>query len=499
MSERPSRPPASHSRSSHRPSSSRNQSLSSTLPHSRPGTSPHESLRPQRDNDEDRPIIFVRSEAQRPSSHRTVSAPIPSARSSLLRRARSVFTSKPMSEATETRLPTARAPLMDNARTMADGLALPTNMQSVPRPSVVRRSNSSPPNAHQGHHQPSAFPASEWASSRAQTAQSPLMDIERTRYDGMAAPTEIQSVYHPTVAPSSNGRPSSDGRLGAVVRPGSNGRIGSSNRHSANRQLSNGIPSSNGGLVSKVEPTSKPSSDLRPSSSNKPSSNGTARPNLAPSIQMNGLVPIREDEQENEEGSYAANTALISNPPASAASVLRTPEDQRMASRQTRITTMVPAERSRQEQWAQTILRTVPHSCPQGHEWKRIKDPPGYHCKMGGHCITDELLAQGRGGICIVPGIKIKKMWPLWGPYYDGPLHDGSLVHGGDPNQAAPSFIDVEGQYRFDKAWRLHPGLTGPPTNQSEVERVNREYEKLKGPRPRPLTLADFHGNGRYR
>ncbi|PMD40604.1 hypothetical protein L207DRAFT_382515, partial [Hyaloscypha variabilis F] len=104
--------------------------------------------------------------------------------------------------------------------------------------------------------------------------------------------------------------------------------------------------------------------------------------------------------------------------PASAASVLRTPEDQRMASRQTRITTMSPAERSRQEQWAQTILRTVPHSCPQGHEWKRIEDPPGYYCKMGGHCITDELLAQGRGGICIVPGIKIKKMWPLWGPYY---------------------------------------------------------------------------------
>jgi len=52
---------------------------------------------------------------------------------------------------------------------------------------------------------------------------------------------------------------------------------------------------------------------------------------------------------------------------------------------------------------------------------------------------------------------------------------------------------------RFDKAWRLHPGLTGPPTKQTEVERINREYEKLKGPRPRPLTLADFLGNGRYR
>jgi hypothetical protein len=41
--------------------------------------------------------------------------------------------------------------------------------------------------------------------------------------------------------------------------------------------------------------------------------------------------------------------------------------------------------------------------------------------------------------------------------------------------------------------------LTGPPTKQSEVGRINREYEKLKGPRLRPLTLADFHRDGRYR
>ncbi|KAE9367693.1 hypothetical protein N431DRAFT_288282, partial [Stipitochalara longipes BDJ] len=104
--------------------------------------------------------------------------------------------------------------------------------------------------------------------------------------------------------------------------------------------------------------------------------------------------------------------------PAHASSVLRTPEDQRMASRQTQITTMRPQERSTQEQWAQSILQRVPHSCPQGHGWKRIENPPGYHCGMGGHCITDDLLAQGRGGICIVPGTKINKMLPLWGPYY---------------------------------------------------------------------------------
>jgi len=168
-----------------------------------------------------------------------------------------------------------------------------------------------------------------------------------------------------------------------------------------------------------------------------------------------------------------------------------------MASRQARIMTMSPAERSRQEAWAQSILRQQPHSCPQKKEFKRIENPPGYQCEAGGHFIPDEVLAEGRGGICIVPGAKIFKILPLWGPYYEGPERDGSLVHGGDPNQPAPSFIEVGGKYKNDKAWKLHPDLTGPPTRQSEVDRINREYEKLKGPRDRPLTLADFR-NGRY-
>ena len=262
------------------------------------------------------------------------------------------------------------------------------------------------------------------------------------------------------------------------------------------------IGSSNGGNRSNVEPTSRPSSESRRSGSSRPSarsgSNGTPRSNAAQTMQMNGLVPIRENDQEEEDRRHPATEVLVSNPPAYVGTLLRTSEDRVMASRQSRIASMRPAERSRQETWAQSILRQHPHSCPQGKEFLRIESPPGYQCNAGGHCIPDTLLAEGRGGICIVPGAKLKNTSTLWGPYYEGPARDGSLVHGGDPKQPAPSFIEPKGTYKNDRCWRLHPHLTAPPTTQSEVDRINIEYEKLKGPREKPLKLADFHGNGKY-
>jgi hypothetical protein len=74
-----------------------------------------------------------------------------------------------------------------------------------------------------------------------------------------------------------------------------------------------------------------------------------------------------------------------------------------MASRQTRIESMPPNERQEQERWAQSQLKQLSGTCPLGFEWGRI--PGGYRCQPYGpppnglHKVTDELLAEGKGGV----------------------------------------------------------------------------------------------------
>lgn len=80
------------------------------------------------------------------------------------------------------------------------------------------------------------------------------------------------------------------------------------------------------------------------------------------------------------------------------ASTFKTPHDREMASRQTRIDTLPRAEREKQEKWAQDQLKMNAGSCVEGFGWHRV--PGGYRCngpEGGGHKVTDELLAEGRG------------------------------------------------------------------------------------------------------
>lgn len=99
-------------------------------------------------------------------------------------------------------------------------------------------------------------------------------------------------------------------------------------------------------------------------------------------------------------------------------SMLITERDREMASRQTRIKSLPLDQRREQEAWAQTQLRKLPGTCRYGDNWKRVKD--GYRCKAKVCLVTDELLAEGRGGyyeLCQ----KIKSKNPKrHGPYYPG-------------------------------------------------------------------------------
>ena len=117
---------------------------------------------------------------------------------------------------------------------------------------------------------------------------------------------------------------------------------------------------------------------------------------------LEGMMPGSENSQLS---SYQAGAATQS--------MLTSPDDIKMASRQTRIETMAPSERQAQETWAQTIIQRTA-SCPSLFAWVRIHG--GYHCQGGSHLITDELLSEGKGGLMVV--LDPRNPEDHYGPFY---------------------------------------------------------------------------------
>ncbi|CCD56760.1 hypothetical protein BofuT4_P140220.1 [Botrytis cinerea T4] len=114
-----------------------------------------------------------------------------------------------------------------------------------------------------------------------------------------------------------------------------------------------------------------------------------------------------------KEASISPSKQIESMP--SIRSILNTPMDIKMASRQPTINNMKGAERAEQESWALGKLGKLDTGCPQNYGWSRRSD--GYICDGGSHYITDVLLAEGMGGMFAV---KNKHEWQdrSQGPYY---------------------------------------------------------------------------------
>lgn len=97
-----------------------------------------------------------------------------------------------------------------------------------------------------------------------------------------------------------------------------------------------------------------------------------------------------------------------------------TEHDRKMASQQTQIESLTGDERSKQESWAQSQLGGLSTNCVAGCRWNRIRG--GYKCDAGICLVTDELLAEGRGGFyqdCrSIRNGSIRK-----GPFYPGDHH----------------------------------------------------------------------------
>lgn len=104
--------------------------------------------------------------------------------------------------------------------------------------------------------------------------------------------------------------------------------------------------------------------------------------------------------------------AMAPSAPASAPSILHGREDIKMASRQPFIEDLPEDERQKQEEWAQDMIKRAA-ACPEGYDWNRM--PGGYQCRGGGHGMTDELLAEGKGGLY---GLRTRNWEVKDGPYY---------------------------------------------------------------------------------
>lgn len=162
-------------------------------------------------------------------------------------------------------------------------------------------------------------------------------------------------------------------------------------------------------------------------------------------------------EPPRHKSSTTSRPMTKSKAPSHVKSIFQTPDDAKMASRQTKISSLDPYERQKQEQWAQEQIRLI-GACPAKLGWLRVEQYKYYRCTGGNHIITDESLAEGKGGMYMLPA----EMFPedydesvLWGPYYPGP--DAPL------RDKDPGYIALRLSMRGDEPTRYYSGPKPKP------------------------------------
>ncbi|KAE8443156.1 hypothetical protein EG329_002325 [Mollisiaceae sp. DMI_Dod_QoI] len=113
-----------------------------------------------------------------------------------------------------------------------------------------------------------------------------------------------------------------------------------------------------------------------------------------------------------------SGSAMKSKAPSFAKSTFTSRKDEEMAKRQTKFESLPPSERVKQEEWAQDQIRQQ-GLCPGRVPWIRV--PGGYQCIAVQHYMTDEILAEGKGGMFFFDIFSLSgtsRVRKYLGPYY---------------------------------------------------------------------------------
>lgn len=173
--------------------------------------------------------------------------------------------------------------------------------------------------------------------------------------------------------------------------------------------------------------------------------------------------------------------------PATIESHFRNDTDVRMAARQSLLTTLSSSDQQEQHDWAREFIAHVA-PCIEGYNWKRVKW--GYQCKGGHHLISDDLLAEGKGGFWSLPSSRDTDS--RWGPYYSekhlpnlffysgqDPIPYGAPLYCGEPKEYAEE--RYEGfRLRLRLGLRSHSGgfagSSGLNTSQYSTPEVEQSH-----------------------
>ncbi|KAE8454295.1 hypothetical protein EG329_005220 [Mollisiaceae sp. DMI_Dod_QoI] len=148
---------------------------------------------------------------------------------------------------------------------------------------------------------------------------------------------------------------------------------------------------------------------------------GSSKPPSENSSQAGSHIPskyksIAGSSQPTQIQSIAGS--LRSTAPSFAKSTLKSSRDQEMAKRQAQVESLPPKERKEQDKWVQEQMNQR-GTCPANLDWIRVAS--GYICQGKGHGVTDEILAEGKGGLLFrdtkcLTGTREPEFY--FGPYY---------------------------------------------------------------------------------
>ena len=201
---------------------------------------------------------------------------------------------------------------------------------------------------------------------------------------------------------------------------------------------------------------------------------------------VEGLVPTSQYPKLSASSAYPP-TGRPSTAPSTARTILIEPEDAAFAQRQTQYASLSPKEQAKQEQWAQSIISRT-GSCPEGFDWTRMYD--GYQCNGGHHYITDDLLAEGLGGVYAL--FQSNRPDERWGPYYAEPSDPTVFHYQGPwpkPFRAPLTVGDGAGLGPFNGG-PMAMGMGGANANRSSQIHGNGLHQSRLGQGPLPPILG---------